>query len=434
MFNSLIIDSPKRKKHLQSKWNAFFPYYAGFPESFARTIIESSILPRDAVVFDPWNGSGTTTYAATRLGYSSYGIDLNPVMVLVARARNLTPSQADSIESQAKSLVHNIARLKTKACPDDPLLQWLTIDTASLVRNLEHRIRSRLISKSFGEACVQFDKISCFAATFYVALFIVCRNFTKSFRSSNPTWLRIPKNSEAKIAISALEISSAFMRQVKSMAECLQSSASQLNDAVSIDISVGNTTQLKNENFADLILTSPPYCTRIDYTAATRIELAVINPLLSVTPETLSREMIGSVKAPIDLIEPQEAWGATCIAFLDRLISHNSKASRGYYYKTHLDYFDKMSKSIKNINLCLKENATAILVVQDSHYKEIHNDVPLILTEMATNSGLSLFHRENFPQKNSIAGINSKSKKYRETAATVESVICFRKKKQKGLR
>lgn len=430
MFDSLIIGSPKRKRHLQSKWNKFFPYYAGFPESFARTIIESSTLPRGGLVFDPWNGSGTTTYAAAQLGYSSYGIDLNPVMVLVARARNLAPSEADSIEPQAKSLVQNIARLKTKVSPDDPLLQWLTIDTASFVRNLEHRIRSRLISKSLRETSVQFDKISCFAATFYVALFTVFRNFTKSFRSSNPTWLRLPKNSEPKIAISITEISSAFMDQVKSMAESLQNSTSQPNDAARINISVGNTTQLRNENFADLILTSPPYCTRIDYTAATRIELAIINPLLSATRETLSKEMIGSVKVPTDLIEPQAAWGTTCIEFLDRLMSHDSKASRGYYYKTHLDYFNKMSRSIKNIHSCLKKSATAILVVQDSHYKEIHNDVPLILTEMAENSGLSLFRREDFSQKNSIAGINSKSRKYRETAVAVESVICFRKKQK----
>ena len=38
------------------------------------------------MILDPWNGSGTTTYAASQLGYTSRGLDLNPVMNIVARA------------------------------------------------------------------------------------------------------------------------------------------------------------------------------------------------------------------------------------------------------------------------------------------------------------------------------------------------------------
>ena len=427
MFNSLIISSPKRQKHLLSNSSEFFPYYAGFPESFATTIIETSVLPRCGLVFDPWNGSGTTTSAAAKLGYNSCGIDLNPVMVLVARARNLNPSQASYIEPQGKKLIRDLVRLKTSVPLDDPLLQWFTTDTACALRNLERRIRLNVLDKGFKKSNIQLDKISCFHATFYVALFIVCRSLTKSFLSSNPTWLKVPGASESKIYVPTIEICAAFVGQLNSMAERLLYSVSKSNVAGCAQILLGNTTQLKYENFADLVLTSPPYCTRIDYTAATRIELAIIDPLLDVTREILSKEMIGSVKVPTDLIEPQEAWGTTCKDFLSQLRAHDSKASGGYYYKTHLDYFNKMSKSIINIHACLKKNANAIIVVQDSHYKDIHNDVPLMLTEMAQNSGLTLFRREDFFQRNSLSKINPKSKKYRTNAVAVESVICFRK-------
>ena len=50
-------------------------------------------------MLDPWNGSGTTTYAAAQLGHSSIWLDLNPVMVIVARARLLSPSEADLISA-----------------------------------------------------------------------------------------------------------------------------------------------------------------------------------------------------------------------------------------------------------------------------------------------------------------------------------------------
>lgn len=64
----LQILSPKRNKRLQTGWEGFFPYYVGYPELFARELLQSAKLPRHAVVLDPWNGSGTTTYTASAMG------------------------------------------------------------------------------------------------------------------------------------------------------------------------------------------------------------------------------------------------------------------------------------------------------------------------------------------------------------------------------
>lgn len=97
MAKRLRIVSPKRNKRLQTGWEGFFPYYAGYPELFARELLQSAKLSRGAVVLDPWNGSGTTTYTATSLGLNAIGIDLNPVMIIVARAHLLPPSESDHL-------------------------------------------------------------------------------------------------------------------------------------------------------------------------------------------------------------------------------------------------------------------------------------------------------------------------------------------------
>jgi len=55
----LRILSPKRNKRLQTGWEGFFPYYAGFPELFARELLRSAMLPCGAVILDPWNDTGT---------------------------------------------------------------------------------------------------------------------------------------------------------------------------------------------------------------------------------------------------------------------------------------------------------------------------------------------------------------------------------------
>ena len=105
LFDALPILSPKRNRRLQNGWEGFFPYYAGYQESFARNILANAGLKDDAVVLDPWNGSGTTTFAAAQLGFSAIGLDLNPVMVIVSRARTLPFSEVDSLVPLAKDIL-----------------------------------------------------------------------------------------------------------------------------------------------------------------------------------------------------------------------------------------------------------------------------------------------------------------------------------------
>ena len=178
----------------------------------------------------------------------------------------------------------------------------------------------------------------------------------------------------------------------------------------------------------DFVLTSPPYCTRIDYTAATRIELAVLAPLVHSSTKELGRQMIGSTQVPRRNIEISPNWGTRCGAFLEAVRRHPSKASDGYYYRTHVDYFDKISQSITNIVSGLKPSRRAVLVVQDSYYKEIHNDLPSIIADIAEERGLSLRRREDFHLSRSMSGINPHSRTYKRPAGAVEAVLCFEKR------
>ncbi|MCP1911513.1 hypothetical protein J2R96_003993 [Bradyrhizobium elkanii] len=216
---------------------------------------------------------------------------------------------------------------------------------------------------------------------------------------------------------------------VRSMASALCSeSTTRLNEFGIADIRVADSTDatLKPESI-DFVLTSPPYCTRIDYTAATRVELAVLAPLISTPVGDLKRRMTGSVRVPQHEIQVSSTWGPSCIRFLKAMRKHKSKASAGYYYKTHLDYFDKISRSIAKIGLSLKGDGRAVFVVQDSHYKELHNDLPTVLSEMAEISGLRIKRRVEFESSLSMARINSRARQYRGSAKKVEAVLCFEK-------
>jgi SAM-dependent methyltransferase len=199
----------------------------------------------------------------------------------------------------------------------------------------------------------------------------------------------------------------------------------KLQVASSLDLPV-------EDDSVDLILTSPPYCTRIDYAVATMPELAVLGFGFDGTFRSLRKRLIGTSTVPKEFPKARRDWGATCNDFLLDLESHSSKSSDSYYYKNHLQYFGSMLKSVRELERVLTPGGICILVVQDSYYKDVHNDLPKILEEMASECGLQMARRDDFVQGQSMAQINSRARKYRDAMSATESVLCFTKYKEEG--
>ena len=68
------------------------------------------------LVLDPYCGSGTTLLEAALLGRRAYGVDLNPLAVLIARAK-VTPVPAADLGSLQEELKHALAPLESEDLP-----------------------------------------------------------------------------------------------------------------------------------------------------------------------------------------------------------------------------------------------------------------------------------------------------------------------------
>lgn len=100
-----ILDIPESIPQLGYGSHQFFRYYGKFPSLVGREIISRFPPPQGSAILDCYSGSGTTLVEAQIAGYSSYGVDINPLAVMacnvktsyfdVERLRRVTDSVVD---------------------------------------------------------------------------------------------------------------------------------------------------------------------------------------------------------------------------------------------------------------------------------------------------------------------------------------------------
>lgn len=429
-FDDAIIMNPKRHADAGgAQESRFFSNYAGFSMAFASVLLASLKLRRGSCVLDPWNGSGVTTRTAARLGYRAIGHDLNPAMILVASADLLSPLQVGSLISIGADIVaHSRHRPLTLAA--DPLIDWIDQPTTAIVRGLEAAINARISHRhayaNLGIA-PHVNRVDPSTAFLYVALFNVTKQLTAKFIASNPTWIKKPTKRRSRARASAERVFDLFSGEVNRLATSLAVHGTANNGPSSAgSIVLANSQNMPTATASvDLVVTSPPYCTRIDYAVATAIQLAVLR-VGDQDFMRLRRSLMGtSTVAPGTSGQPQNRWGVTCNSFLRKLYAHDSKASQSYYFKNHTQYFDALFNSLGEIARVLRPSGRCVIVVQDSYYKEVHNDVPQVVVEMAHHHGMSLRRQESFVTGRSMAGVNRNARKYVRSRQTKECVLCF---------
>lgn len=426
-FDKLEILNPKRESEIQTGRASWYPYYAGFSEKFAHKLILSAKMQIESQVSDPWNGSGTTTAAAAGIGHNAFGCDLNPVMVLAARARMLSKREKKSLVPLGAIILKHAA--KADHVEEDPLANWFQTGAAGNLRSIERSIQQVLVNENQRyNICTaeHVQHVSDLAAFFYVALFRTTRSLLSRYDATNPTWIKSPVKANSKLRTSLQELHSVFRIHVSEMAQAID--GDNLTKDSEVKISVGSSASVPlPDKSVDMVLSSPPYCTRIDYAVATKAELAVLGYRIDIEFDDLRRQLIGTSTVPRVAPISNIAWGRTCTEFLGEVESHRSKASSGYYLKNHLQYFDSIYTSLGEISRTLKKEAACILVVQDSFYKDVHNDLPKIIVEMSESQNMALRRQVPFLHQRTMAGVNPGVRKYRAEVSATESVLCFSK-------
>ncbi|WP_156316126.1 hypothetical protein [Pseudomonas sp. P1.31] len=416
----MLVINPKRVNEEIEEKPYWYNYYAGYSHSFAKSIIETAGLNESSIILDPWNGAGTTTLMSSVIGHKSVGVDLNPVMKIIATAKQANRSDIGIIESKLLGLPAVRAK---KERADDPLFLWFRDSGVTAIRRVERAI---VKSSKFVSVSAKVESLEASECVLYTALFNCVRTYLKDFIPSNPTWIKKPKNDDDKVDVGWKEFKARYTSLVLDMLNGLRVEE-HIWPADRALVNVASSTRLPLPNdHVDLVLTSPPYCTRIDYGVATLPELAVISIIGTSDIDDVRRSLMGTTTVPKKVDAPTAGEvGELCFKFLEDVKAHSSKASGTYYYKNLLQYFTGLSRSILEVSRVMRPNASFVCVVQDSFYKDLHCDLPSMIVELGGMAGLKLDQRHDFVSKQNMVNLNARSKSYRKETTAYECVLIF---------
>lgn len=374
-------------------------------------------------VCDPWNGSGTTTVVAQQHGHNAIGFDISPVMTLVAQGRHLPVAIRPSLRPLARELLEHCDRKDIGGQADDPLNRWFTCSSTSTLRRLQLSIHKTLVEPNESSHQGRFDEhlISPLSGFFYTAAFIVIRRLLDPLFASNPTWLKAPRDKRSRRRPSVSTIEREFLNAVQLLSDRLAIDEGR-SSKVTLEIADSRHLPLPT-SAVDLIVTSPPYCTRLDYAMATRGELAFLG-LGDEGIRSLREKDFGS---PISVNRCAMNQASSYVDDLIRQVAeHQSKASDGYYRRYFERYFSSLSDSLTEISRILRPTGQACVVVQDSYYKEIHVDLQRAIVEIAAANDLKLIDQFDYNVPHSRSNHNPRHREYSQNNRPIESVLIMK--------
>ncbi|MDR5904470.1 DNA methyltransferase [Franzmannia qiaohouensis] len=411
----------KRRPGKEVGVESWYSYYAGFTEGFAKSAILAAELPVGSKILDPWNGCGTTTKVADSLGYSAIGFDINPVATLVASAKLARASDALYVIGLASRLAKGSFLEEGRVKNNDPLRGWLCPAVIRTYRAIERGVLENLADRD-GKALKPSEvALPPLASFLMLALLRSARELSGVQKTSNPTWMkkreRPPKYRPEDLCVK-------WIANLREMGENLIEVEER--PSIGSKVSLGDSRLLPLEDSTiDLVVTSPPYCTRIDYVVSTSFELAALGVHGDKSDyDMLRRKSMGTPLARKGCVSPSLASFPDGVAsILESIKRHPSKSSESYYFKTYAQYFSDSMLSIKELRRVLKPGGVAALVVQSSYYKDVYVNLPELYVEMAQSLSLNSEIAVSYDVSRFLSQINSRSSKYREKTKHSEAVV-----------
>jgi len=240
----------------------WFRFSAGFSAGWVQSVIEDPGIEGPIRVLDPFAGSGTTLLVAEDNNVEAIGVEAHPFIVRIAEAKLLRRTDPSDLRNLANRVKKSAARRSPsidhypaliRKCFTDERLEGLDVLRRALEANQDDSPEWRLAWLSL---------VACLRSVSHVG---------------TAQWQYVlPNKSKAK-SVDPLDGFSTFIEMLaRDMTISRKSSPS--NEAIIVE-SDARTCDGIPDDFANLVITSPPYANNYDYADATRLEMSFMGEI-----------------------------------------------------------------------------------------------------------------------------------------------------------
>lgn len=356
----------------------WYYYKEGFSPNLVEKAIEQTGVGKDDLVIDPFNGSGTTTLAASILGYNSVGIEVNPFTSFLSNAKitNADLSELNNIESK---LLQSVEKGHLS-----PLLGFSTFSQRD---NLEKWLFNDKVLNSFEGGWDYTNSISNYNIRNLIRLALISSAMQNCNAKRDGKCLRYRDN----WSLNQFD-SDSFLESLKLNFSNIKSDVIEAPIQTTTKIINGDCRHVLSQqdliNDFKLCVTSPPYLNTFDYTDIYRPELYLGKFIIGT--QQLYDLRLTTVRSHI-----QAKWSEPTKSdfglLYDQTINHiNENKERLMHKNIPLmiqAYFEDMQNILKLLKVKAARDGQVWFVVSNSAYAGLEVPVDLIIGDIAAKAG-----------------------------------------------
>lgn len=375
----------------------WYRFSAGFSAQWVSNLIEEKKKRRDDIVLlDPFVGVGTSVLAGEEAAVDAYGLEAQPFIARIARAKLLWNSDINSFSAFANTVLQN-AKSEVGDIPQYPtLIHKCYPDT--ILKDLH----------SLKRAWSQISDDSPASELTWLAITAILR--VCSPVGTAPWQYVLPRKSKTNLAYPFPSFANQIQKMVTDMAFRQCQGFSRNGEVFYGD--ARNCNEIENDSIT-LVITSPPYANNYDYADATRLEMTFFGEvenwgdlhtrarqgLIRACSQHVSIENLDLAQT-LSLLRNTPIFGevdSVCQQLEIERLGHGGKKQ---YYLMVAAYFGDLFQVWNSLRRVCKEGATLCFVVGDSAPYGIYVPVDRWLGELALAAGFMSYHFEKTRDRN----------------------------------